>query len=308
MILFLLACDPVPSCDTACGDAADSTIDARLDPADVVPELTGGEFWQGPDVLIEPLAEVQYCAFGTYTGPDIGIHSFQSFQASVGHHLILLGTNASTVDYPDGAVVDCTKTNQMMTTFEPLINAEPTGAGSSFIELPEGMAVKLKNGQRWVVQAHYLNTTENRYRVQDVMDIGFMPLEDVTTPAAAFALTRTDLSLPAGEATHLDFDCAFPTDYTVLYLTGHMHEFGKVFSFAKDGEEVYTIDAWETSFRDQPPLKKFADGEFTFPANSVLNTSCDWFNDSDEALEFPAEMCATYGMLYPSLTPVVCSD
>ncbi len=307
MLLLLLACGPTRT-DSGEGAASDAPIDARLNNDDVAPTLDGGEFWAGPDVIVEALDEIQYCAFGTYTGPDIGIHSFQSFQAEVGHHLILLGTNASTVDYPDGAVVDCTKTNQMMTTFEPLINAEPTGAGSSFIELPEGMAVKLKNGQRWVVQAHYLNTTANRYRVQDVMNIGFMPLEEVTTSAAAFALTQVDLSLPAGQATHLDFDCSFDTDYTVLYLTGHMHEFGKVFSFAKDGTEVYTIEKWEASYRDQPPLLKFADGEFTFPAQSVLNTSCDWFNDSDEDLEFPAEMCATYGMLYPSLTPVVCSD
>jgi hypothetical protein len=304
MLLHLLACpNDGPAAD---GPAYD--VDARLDPSEFAAVPEGGQQWLGPDVVVPAQSEVQYCLFDTYDGPDVGIHSFESFQADIGHHLILLGTSAGTVDYADGEVVDCTQTNQMMTSFEPLINAEPTGQGSSYIELPEGMAVKLDQGQRIVVQAHYLNTTTEDMRVQDVMNIGFVAEDAIETPAAAFALTQTDLDIPSGESS-VSFDCSFPDDaYTVLYLTGHMHEWGKSFSFAKDGAEIYTIPEWDVSYRDAPPLDKYEDGSFFFEQASTLTTTCTWYNDTDEAMTFPEEMCATYGMLYPSDSPVVCSD
>jgi hypothetical protein len=223
-----------------------------------------------------------------------------------------LGTTASTVDYADGETVDCTKTNQMMTSFEPLINAEPIDAGRSEIVLPGGMGVKLNEGQRWVVQSHYVNTTTDRIRVRDVMNIGFAPEEEIEIWAAAFALTQTNLSLPPAQESSLSFDCHFDEQYELMYLTGHMHEYGTEFSFeygeADTLETIYEIPVWQAEYRDRPPLNKYAPGEFLFNPGSTLRTNCTWFNDTDEAIAFPDEMCATYGMLYPSLSPVVCSD
>ena len=319
--LFLASPALLPACDTAApedsstGDTGEDYVDERLTEADVPALPDGGQRWYGPDVIIEPGQEVQYCTFGTYTGEDIAISSFDSYQGAVGHHLIILGTNASTIDYPDGEVVDCTRTNTMMTSFEPLINAEPIDAGRASIVLPEGMGVKLNSGQRWVVQSHYVNTTTDRVRVKDIMNIGLVPEDSVTTWVAAYALTQTDLSIPPAQASSLSFDCTFPDSYHVMYLTGHMHEWGTSFSFdySADGSDgsfapIYEIPEWDPVYRDAPPLQHYAEGEFDFAANSTLRTNCNWFNDTDEALEFPNEMCATYGMLYPSLNPVVCSD
>lgn len=308
MMIFLLACAVTPEDSAAEADY----VDERLEAGDVDPVPEGGEQWYGPDLILEAGADVQYCTFGTYTGPDIAITSFESFQASPGHHLIILGTTASTVDYADGETVDCTKTNQMMTSFEPLINAEPIDAGRSEIVLPGGMGVKLNEGQRWVVQSHYVNTTTDRIRVRDVMNIGFAPEEEIEIWAAAFALTQTNLSLPPAQESSLSFDCHFDEQYELMYLTGHMHEYGTEFSFeygeADTLETIYEIPVWQAEYRDRPPLNKYAPGEFLFNPGSTLRTNCTWFNDTDEAIAFPDEMCATYGMLYPSLSPVVCSD
>ncbi len=307
--LLLAACVE----NTQPGTSADSDIiDDRLEPTDVEPVPEGGEQWFGPEVVIEPGQEVQYCTFGTYTGPDIGITSFESWQGEVGHHLILLGTNASPLDYADGETVDCTQTNAMMTSFEPLINAEPLDAGRSEIHLPEGMAVSLGEGQRFVIQSHYVNTTSDRMLERDIMNIGLMPEDSVETWAAAFALTQVDISLPPAQGSSLSFDCSFDEAYEIMYLTGHMHEYGTRFSFEVGTSESmaveYEIAEWEPVFRDAPPLNQYERGERWFQAGDILRTNCEWFNDSDEALEFPAEMCATYGMLIGSKSPVVCSD
>ena len=310
MILLLLACAETPESES--GTPASDVLDDRLAPSDVAAIPAGGEQWFGPEVIIEPGQEVQYCTFGTYTGPDIGITSFESWQGTTGHHLILLGSAASTLDYPDGATVDCTQTNTMMTSFEPLINAEPIDAGRSRIVLPEGMAVKLNEGQRYVFQSHYVNTTEDRILQRDIMNVGLMPEAEVETWAAAFALTQVNLSLPAAQASTLTFDCAFDEDYEVMYLTGHMHEHGTRFQFeygVDDALELeYEIPEWDPVYRDAPPLNHYERDELWFRSDGTLRTTCEWFNDTDEALEFPAEMCATYGMLIGSVSPVVCSD
>ena len=110
----------------------------------------------------------------------------------------------------------------------------------------------------------------------------------------------------------LTFDCTFDEPYEVMYLTGHMHEFGRRFSFEYGPEDamalMYEIPEWEPVFRDAPPLNHYERDELWFRPDNVLRTNCEWFNDTDEALAFPAEMCATYGMLIGSKTPVVCSD
>lgn len=294
--------------------SSDDTVDVvdyTLDPVDY-PAPTGGEQWFGPEVVVEPMSEVQYCAFYTYNGPTMGMQSFQSWQGEGGHHLILLGTVATTFDHPDGDVIDCTATGDIpMTEFEPLINAEPLGQGLSAIDLGEGMAVRLETGQRYVVQAHYLNPSTERRKYRDIMAVGLVPEDQVTTWAAAFALTDVTLALPPGQESTVQFDCDFEDTYNVMYLTGHMHEWGKTYALdvkvdGGDPERLFTLDPWDPVYRDAPPLAKFADGDMIIGPGVTLSTTCVWNNDTDGELAFPAEMCATYGMLYPSQAPVVC--
>jgi hypothetical protein len=297
------------ACTGGEADTDTPIVDHIVDPADH-PAPEGGEQWLGPDVVVEPYSEVQYCMFGTYTGEDVGMTSFDSYQGEGGHHLILLGTSAGTDRFADGEVIDCTATGDLpMTDFEPLINAEPIAAGRSSIVLPGTYAVKLRQGQRYVVQAHYVNTTPERLRFQDVMTIGMVPEDTVTTWAAAFALTVIDFTVPPGESS-VDFGCDFEESYNILYLTGHLHEYGKSFrldhTVGDATTELYEIPSWNVSYRDAPPLQKYGPGDLTIDAGTTLTTTCAWNNDTTADIEFPHEMCATYGMLYPSLVPVVC--
>jgi hypothetical protein len=305
LALALFACSPdVPV-------EEDTTVDQRLDAADYPLEGDGLTF-VGPDLVIEPGVEKQYCMFGTYTGVDVGVRAYASHQSSIGHHFILMGTTAPASAYPDGTVVDCTDPTDLMTSFDPLIVPEPVAQGETAIELPEGIAVKLRQDQRWILQAHYVNTLPDPVRVQDVATVGFVPEDEVTTWAAAFALNNESFSLPPQQETTLSFDCSFDADLDVLYLTGHMHEWGQAFRMeagtGTDGlSEVLTIPEWEREYRDSPPLYRFEPGALRFAAGDTLRTTCTWFNDSDESLAFPKEMCTTAGMVYPSLTPIICS-
>lgn len=310
LLALLVACGGNdPTTDTAA--TGDGAGDLRLNAADFPAEADGAQLL-GPDVVVPPGTERQYCLFGTYTGEDAGLYGFASHQAGIGHHLILLGTDESAEDYPDGTIVDCTDPGALMTSFDPLITPEPLAQGETAITLPDGFAVKLRQGQRTIVQAHYINTLPTPARVRDVITVRYRAEEDVTTWAAAFALNSDSLRLAPQRETTTSFDCAFDDDLNVLYLTGHMHALGRSFDFSA-GTEAATLqslvrmDEWRLEYRDNPPVLRFAPGELDLPANSLLRTTCTWFNDTDAEVTFPEEMCTTAGMVYPSLVPVICS-
>lgn len=311
LLALLVACGGNDPTDTDTAATGDGTVDLRLDAAAYPAEADGEQIF-GPDVVVPPGTERQYCLFGTYTGEDVGLYGFASHQPGIGHHLILLGTSEGAEDYPDGTIVDCTDPGALMTSFDPLITPEPLAQGETAITLPDGFAVKLRQGQRTIVQAHYINTLTTPVRVRDVITVRYRPESEVTTWAAAFALNSDSLRLAPQRQTTTSFDCDFDDDLNVLYLTGHMHGLGQSFDFSAGSEaatlqSVVAMDEWRLEYRDNPPISRFAPGDLSFPAGSLLRTTCTWFNDTDAEVTFPEEMCTTAGMVYPSLVPVICS-
>lgn len=306
MLIALFACSEAPS------EAAAPT-DMRLQPGDYPAAGDGAFEWWGPEVTVEPGQDAMWCLVGTYSGDDVGIHTFDIYQNEFGHHLQLMGLTASELDYPDGTLLDCSQTGSLpMADLEPL--ALPTGGniGDLQLSLPEGMAVKLDDGQRWVMQAHYVNTGTEAFTAKDVAIVGTMPEDTVETWAAPMVMNRQTFEVPPGEEASVTFDCTFEQDYTVLYLLGHMHEWGSAYKVEQVDEgvasTVYEVPEWSAEYRDSPPVNTYEDGEWVLPAGTPMRTTCTWFNDTDEALSFPHEMCATVGVVYPATVPDICSD
>ena len=111
----------------------------------------------------------------------------------------------------------------------------------------------------------------------------------------------------------MSLECTFEEDLTFLYLLGHMHEWGASFALDHhrlDGttERIYEIGTWDVLFRDLAPVTYFEPGEFSVKAGESFTTHCDWFNDTDEVLGFPAEMCVSTGIVYPQTVPIICDE
>ncbi|MDP2314565.1 MAG: hypothetical protein Q8P41_16805 [Pseudomonadota bacterium] len=313
MILALLAaCDSdLPATDDT------AAVDLRLTDADYPSPAANEEVWFGPEVTIAPGADEMWCVVGTYTGPDVGIHTQVTYQNAFGHHLVLMGMTSSPLDHPDGEVFECTTSDQYsMTDLEPLVLATSGYVGGTQLEneitMPEGMAVKLDSGQRYLIQAHYLNTGTEPFVARDALLMDYLdPDTEVDVWAAPFVLNKDDFSLPPGEATTASFDCEAEADWNALYLNAHMHEWGRSFTLERvleDGNEpILDIPEWDPYFRDAPPTNYYEPGEFWIHQGDVLRTTCNWFNDTDAVIEFPHEMCDSVGLVYPQLTPVICN-
>lgn len=316
MLIALLAC--TTAADSSDSDAPIDAVDVTISDADLG-ELTDADIvLTGADALIEPGQDVMICLFGTYTGGDVGLHEIHTYQGAGGHHFQLMGTSTPAVDVPDGTVVDCTGENGgfQMASLEPLglpNYGTVNGVLSDLaMPLPDGMAVELESGQRYVLQSHYLNTTQDTLHIGDKVVLHTLPTESVETWAAPLIFNRDDFSIPAGGSASVSFDCTIDADkeWNLLYMLGHMHEWGTAFQVDSMAGEtatpVYSIPEWDPVYRDAPVILNFTDTVEPLVPGSVYRTSCSWFNDTDEAIGFPHEMCDTVSLVYPQKTTVIC--
>ena len=263
--------------------------------------------------------EKQWCWATTYDGPDVGIIESHNYQVPGGHHVVLFGTSETERNLPDGEVWDCTETDSLnMASFEPVIiggsiEIDEEGVSNDFI-LPEGIAAYLGSGQRLVLQSHYVNVTGSTILVQDEAQFRTVPEDSVETWAAPWVNTTDNFAVPPhSEDYTVEFDCTWDGDYELLQFGGHLHEWGRAISTSMttadtgDTEVIYDVPDWAPVMRDAPPYHEFLPGEFIVKSGDSFHTTCTWFNNQDEELIFPREMCVVFGMAYPSKIPIICA-
>lgn len=309
-LLWLVACGGDPKT----GDSGAATIDLRRSfPTPDADTLA----WVTPEYKVPGYTEVQYCLFGTYTGPDVAIVGQDTYQSLNGHHIVLMGTKADPDDYPDGKVFDCTSTESLpMADMDPIYIAD-IGIGSTDAEptfsssLPAGVGVELEEGTRYVLQSHYLNATPDEILVQDAIYLHTQQPDSIENWAAPIVNVQSSLDLPPGQESNVTFDCTWEQELNILYVGGHMHEWGTAFSLTetKGGvtETLYDIPVWDPVYRDAPPMNNYDESApHTVQPGDVWTTSCTWFNTEDYALAFPSEMCVTFGMAWPTKVAIIC--
>ncbi len=315
MLVALSACtnDPVgrvpEQADTGLppGSIVDLTMEFDPPPPGGVQILLG-------DVTIPPSTESFICLYGTWTDPDAAVTYVSPYQSKFGHHAQLKAVPAG-YEQPDGTQRVCPGPDSM-NLFTPFFEAVVAEEGievdpTNMMMLPEGVAVKLAQGQHWTFDTHWVNTSENYINVNAALNLGFMDTAEVTDWASSFQLDVGILEIPAGEAISLPFDCGFPEDLTVISLLGHMHGYGTSYAvdhLREDGSvvRVYDIPVWEEDFRDQGVVQPFSPGELVVQSAEALRTTCSWYNPTDHILEFPEEMCTTVGVGYPLEEPFAC--
>lgn len=314
-LLSLAAAFALAACDKSAVDAATDGTSTGTDAVDLRVDFPappeGGIQFLTEDFVIPANSERMFCQYLTYDGPTVGMHAQQAYQSEYGHHVTLNGTSISPLDKPDGTVEDCTgNSTDTMADVEPLlIGGDVTG-----LTLPTGFAAYLESGQRIVLQSHYVNTSDDDILVKDAINLDVLAPDAVETWAAPFAFALDHNPIPVGAVDYeLSFDCTWNTSGNLLFLGGHMHEWGSSFAvddtLATGGEpaRVYEVATWDAALRDAPTYNDYAMGEFAVAAGDTFKTTCAWTNDTDHELDFPEEMCAAFGMYYPAQAPFICS-
>ena len=275
--------------------------------------------WLSQDLEIEPFTERMYCEFITYDGPDVGVNLVQTLQTNRGgHHAVVMVSNADPEMYPDGSLHDCTEDDSLvMADLEPLHigeiveHDEEDGLIETKMDLPEGMAVFLESGTRLVLQSHFVNYEAKPILVQDVVNLHFIPEEEVETWAASWVHIDSDFNIEPNSKGSTEADCGWESEFYLLSVTGHMHEYGTSFyvdHYSADGDSnrLYEIENWLPEMRDNPPVQAWEPDAFQVKPGDHFITHCDWDNTTDHVLNFPEEMCVSVGMAYPAKLPMIC--
>ena len=295
-----------PRCEKE-GDVID--VRPTIEPA---PE--GGIEIRAPAVEIQPYSQEFWCYWGTHTGPTVGVTHFEPFQSDdYDHHNLLRAVTG--VPEADGVMDLCPPAGEIG-HYGPMYwptGVEPGPDTRNWLDLPDGVAMKLEQNQKWVLDMHYINPTGCTLLVQNGVNLGILAAEDVETWAAPVRLDAgSRFELPPNETTTLEFDCEWPTDVNVLSVGSHMHESGSRFyvdHVQNDGsvDTIYEIEQWVPEYRNFPLMLNYPDGGISVLAGEAFRTSCTWTNTTDQEILFPDEMCGTFVSAYPLDEPLTCS-
>lgn len=314
MLLALLAC-ATPDYSLDSDTESDGPRDLRLDPS----QADGADFViQTPDYIIPSQTDRMYCLWGTWQGPTAGVNVYEFNQSpGFGHHGMLNQVDDRAEDIPDGTYVDCTtpEDQPMISNSKPLLaGTEVVGPGHGRMVLPEGKAVKIREGQRWMFQSHYINSSDHPILVRDLAWGWTLPQEEVQAWVGSYTFNNSDISLPPQQDSHRVFDCAWGADLHLLSIAGHMHHAGTSMFGAivgpeqavEEGERIYDVAVWNGEWRDAPQILTFPGDGLPVQADERLYGSCTWYNTTDETLGFPHEMCVLMGLAWPLEEAIGC--
>jgi hypothetical protein len=251
-----------------------------------------------PETTVAAHSEMMTCAYLEPTTDDLYVKRLTSYQGKFGHHFVLFKTLSRV---RPGTVQPC-NTGLDMENMIPILSSVNFGLA----DFPAGLAVRVPANTQLVLQQHIVNTGSRDVVSHDVMHVTKVAASDVKSIAAFYGLSDVNFSIPTHSMQTLTFDCAVPQEMNVLLMGPHMHEWGTSFQ-ATAGPHggtlmpVLDIPAWKVEMRDNPPAKQFpVDAPLHLVQGDVVRTSCTFINTTDGALEFPKEMCATYGYYYPA--------
>jgi hypothetical protein len=250
-----------------------------------------------PEVVIMPGEERMYCYYLDNDQGEFAVSTMEALQGQYGHHIVLLTTIEPE---PAGTFADCTAQEEMW-KFRSFVLP---------IEMPDGYGIKVPAGLQYVMQIHYVNAGEQPILVRDVARLRRVEPAGVQTWVATLTTNSLRLEVPPGPGVET-FDCTIAEDLDLLLLGGHMHESGTKFSIevgpsANQLERLYYVDPWKPSYRDLPPVSLFFDAPVAIAAGTVVRTTCEWTNTGSAPIEFPGEMCASFGYLAGTDQPFHC--
>jgi hypothetical protein len=300
-------------------------VEPAADESDVIdlrkefpPAPPGGIEIRTPDFEIPPYSETLHCYYGTYEGPTVGATFMQPLQADQYSHHNQLKAVPDDEDWPNGTLIDCEDGGDM-SRYVPLFEAvgievNQETADDNWLDLPDGVAMKFENGQKWVLDIHYINPTDKTLLVNNGVNIDYIPEDEVTAWAGSIQFDAGPPDIPPGETVEARFTCPFSQDWNILSMLGHMHARGTYYGvdyLAEDGSEtqVYEVAEWDGGYHPYyPHLENWAPGTFSVKEGEELRTTCEWTNYTDIHLGFPEEMCTTVLVVYPLESPLICID
>jgi hypothetical protein len=246
--------------------------------------------------------ELHICQLATLPNTsDVEAVSFSHEYSLGSHHFLVIQTDLDVIPADLSGQYDCTFGNEpiMQHARGVIYGAQaPTG----HFPLPTGVGYHFKAGQVVILQAHYLNPTDQPVNAELHFGIDVGNAADIQQQAGYLFFYDPLIYVPAGESGASGISCNVPSDINIISASTHYHQRGTGMRVWLDDAAVpadqpfYETHDWQHS----PDFH----GPFDVPAGSRLRFQCDYKNgDSFDVFEGPnaltSEMCVFGGLYYP---------
>ena len=262
-----------------------------------------------PVMNIQPGDDLNYCQWiADPSTVDQQIIKVGGYQSVGGHHLTLYAT---TIKEKVGTSRICTNDDMLAITFLGAVGGE--GNGTNVVTLPDGLAFSYPKGQALMVNAHYINATDNVIDGQSVADIQYADPKHPLQPVGFLAVNWTDFMIPTGGMDYTSEATCTATQKLSFFMWGnHMHEYG-----VSETSTLIRQDGSQQMLAADPHWSK----ELTFHTNWVkwdpatpmvvnagdkFHLSCTWRNTTPDVVGFPREMCVATGFVLEAMPQSIC--
>lgn len=239
-------------------------------------------------------SDTTWCTFtDTILADETLIHTTDGVQTPFGHHAIIFYTPK-----PEqvGKTVECSSAD--MDRFRQMMGGTG-GEGTNFWKPPANIATRLPKGAQFVVQTHWINTTNQPQQVQAHVAAVPMKMAADTVIGGSVAIVNTQFSIDAHTKASSSTSCMFDQDHKFMISVPHEHEWGShlITTVTRKNGTVDTI--FDTPFQKEwtshPKINDYGiDHPFLVSAGDRIDLTCEWDNTTSDALQFPREMCVMF--------------
>jgi hypothetical protein len=239
----------------------------------------------------------------------VNVNHVESHYTPGSHHLLAYRSNLTSIPEDAAGVWDCAdglwQVNMRGSYYEAQRPDEEH-------VLPDGIAHKFQPGEVLIVQAHYVNATENDLDAHVEMTLHPTDPSTIEQEAGTIFFNNINIRVPPRASAQSHMRCTLPTDIQLALLWSHMHERGVHFLVETDDPEA--VEALGTLYEEndwaEPEQRAYPnDNSAILHEGTHISFSCTYENPNDGVYTFgnsakENEMCILHGMYWPRMSPV----
>ena len=251
--------------------------------------------------------EGEWCRFVVAPADEQWVYRDEVRFSAGSHHFLLYETSYEAIptQRDDGVAVDttgvfdCSDGPTSGWSVTRLVGGSQNGEGDSMLAFPPGVALPVRAHAVLLMNAHYLNATDEPLTPEVRINLWTRPRAEVTTEGDLLFLYNPFIKVAANGGGRARWRCPVARDITIANLQSHMHRRGVGYQAqVAGGPVIYQTTSWQ-----QVPVARF-DGGLAVAAGSQLDYWCDYDNaearDVYQGTRSTDEMCMLIGSYYPA--------
>ncbi len=260
---------------------------------------------------LESGAEVEHCRFFRAPPEGLNVNRDEVRFSKGSHHVLLYSTPYTEIPTADelgnpvdtSGVFDCSEGVTFNWQVSNLIAGSQNSTGESLIEFPDDVALKVPGNAVLLLNAHYLNTQNEKIEPEVAVNVHTIPDEQVKHEGGVLFWYNAFIKIDPSSSSTAKMSCPLPDDVTIGNAQSHMHRRGvgyEAVQIAPDGARtsIYANDRWENV-----PVTRY-DGGLSIGAGSRIEYQCDYQNGEARTVwqgpRSSDEMCMFIASYWPA--------